>query len=104
MDSQDLYNLYEEIYQIFLDIFHNIMDFDSQEYDNVFKNRNLIEMKTDNELLFEYSIKSFNEHNYRIKDINLNLHKEECPNNIMTEYEEKFSKQNNVIYYVKVEK
>ena len=36
MDSQDLYNLYEEIYQIFLDIFHNIMDFDSQEYDKVF--------------------------------------------------------------------
>lgn len=74
------------------------------KYDNIFRNDKVIEFKTDNELLFEYSLISFNEHNYKIKKINLNLHKENVPDNIMTEYEEKFSSLNNVIYYVKVEK
>ena len=74
------------------------------KYDNIFRNDKVIEFKTDNELLFEYSLISFNEHNYKIKEINLNLHKENVPDNIMTEYEEKFSSLNNVIYYVKVEK
>lgn len=75
-----------------------------QKYESIFKDKKIIEMKTDNELLFEYSLKSFNEYDYKIKQINLNLHKEECPDNIMTEYEEKFSEKNNIIYYVKIEK
>ena len=74
------------------------------KYDNIFKNNRIIEMKTDNEILFEYSLISFNNHGYKIKEINLNLHKDIVIDNIMTEYEEKFSKLNNVIYYVKVEK
>ena len=72
-----------------------------QKYDEIFKNMKSIEMKTDNKSLFEYSLISFNESNYKIKEINLNLISDD---NIMTEYEEKFSKMNNPIYYVKVEK
>ena len=74
------------------------------KYNLVFKDNKCIEMKTDNRSLFEYSLISFNENNYKIKDISLDLHNDNTENNIMTEYEEKFSKLNNVIYYVKVEK
>ncbi len=75
-----------------------------EKYDSIFRNKKVIEMKTDNENLFEYSLISFNEYGYKIVEINLNLHKEIVIDNIMTEYEEKFSNLNNVIYYVKVEK
>lgn len=74
------------------------------KYDNLFRDKMIIEMKTDNRNLFEYSLISFNNHNYKIKEINLDLHKTDNIDNIMTEYEEKFSKLNNIIYYVKVEK
>ena len=75
-----------------------------QKYEDIFKERILIEMKTDNRKLFEYSLISFNENNYKIKEISLNLHDDNRTDNIMTEYEEKFSRQNNPIYYVKVVK
>ncbi len=75
-----------------------------KKYDNIFKNIPLIEMKTDNRKLFEYSLISFNNNGYIIDDISLDLHKSNYENNIMTEYERKFSSLNNPIYYVKVEK
>ena len=75
-----------------------------KKYDDIFKNNKEIEMKTDNRNLFEYSIISFNENDYKIKEISLDLHHSDCENNIMTEYERKFSSQNNVIYYIKVVK
>ncbi len=74
------------------------------KYDNIFKNNKIIEMKTDNRRLFEYSLLSFNDNGYLIKEISLDLHHSNCSNNIMTEYEKKFSLQNMPIYYVKVEK
>jgi tRNA (guanine-N7-)-methyltransferase len=49
-------------------------------------------MKTDNRSLFEYSLKSFVQYGYQLIDISLDLHNSDFPNNIMTEYEEKFSK------------
>ena len=64
-----------------------------------------IEFKTDNRLLFEYSIMMFNEMNLQFENISLDLHNE---NNkleeyiITTEYEEKFMGLNQIIYYVKV--
>ena len=75
-----------------------------EKYNSIFKNRPVIEMKTDNRNLFEYSLISFNDNNYSIKEISLDLHHSNFPNNIMTEYERKFSLQNAPIYYVKVEK
>ena len=61
-------------------------------------------MKTDNRELFEYSLISFNSCNYEIVEISLDLHHSNYENNIMTEYERKFSLLNNPIYYVKVQK
>ena len=74
------------------------------KYDEIFAKEKIIEMKTDNRKLFEYSLVSFNANGYKIKEISLDLHKDNYENNIMTEYEEKFSSQNNPIYYVKLEK
>ena len=73
-------------------------------YDNIFKNKKIIEMKTDNRLLFEYSLKSFLDYGYNLEDISLDLHNSDYPNNILTEYEEKFSKKGQVIYYCSVKK
>ena len=75
-----------------------------KKYESVFKKDKIIEMKTDNCSLFEYSLISFNEHDYCIQEISLDLHHSVKEDNIMTEYERKFSMQNNVIYYVNVKK
>ena len=75
-----------------------------KKYDSVFKKNNHIIQKTDNKDLFEYSIISFSQYGYTIKEISLDLHNSEIEGNIMTEYEEKFSKKGNPIYYVEVEK
>ena len=58
-------------------------------YDNVFKNLNIIEMKTDNMDLFNYSLESLSNYGYNIvyKTNNLDSFGED---NIMTEYERKF--------------
>ena len=73
-------------------------------YENIFKEKNIIEMKTDNRELFEYSLVSFNKNDYKIEDISLDLHRSDYPDNIMTEYEKKFTSKGNVIYYAKVVK
>ena len=73
-------------------------------YASIFRGKPLIEMKTDNQNLFEYSLISFNINGYKIKEISLDLHHSMTENNIMTEYERKFSSLGNPIYYVKVEK
>ena len=75
-----------------------------KRYDSVFKNNNHIIQKTDNRDLFEYSIISFSNYGYIIKNFSMDLHNSEIEGNIMTEYEEKFSKKGNPIYYVEVEK
>ena len=46
--------------------------------------------KTDNRILFEFSINQFSERNWIMRNISLDLHKS-TNENIMTEYEEKFS-------------
>ena len=74
------------------------------KYEYIFKKDNVIEMKTDNRILFEYSLISLNNHGYKIKDISLDLHHSNKENNIMTEYEKKFSSKNNCIYYVNAQK
>lgn len=73
-----------------------------EKYDNVFKNISHIKMKTDNQDLFLYSIKSFNNYNYKIHDLTFDLIKRKDLENITTEYEEKFTKLNNQIYMIEV--
>ncbi len=75
-----------------------------KKYDLIFTKNPVIEMKTDNRGLFEYSLFSFNQNNYLIQEISLDLHHSNYENIIMSEYEKKFSAQNNPIYYVKVVK
>ena len=75
-----------------------------EKYDSLFANRKRIVQKTDNKDLFEYSIISLSQYGYKIKEISLDLHNSEIEGNIMTEYEEKFSKKGNPIYYLEGEK
>lgn len=72
-------------------------------YDILFKGRAHIIMKTDNDKLFEYSLESFKKCGYKINKISYDLHNENI-DNIMTEYEEKFSKEGIKIKYVDVSK
>lgn len=75
-----------------------------KKYDLIFKNNKNIVMKTDNRNLFEYSVKSFVNYGYKINDISLDLHQANYPDNIMTEYEEKFVSKGNPIYMIDVSK
>ena len=60
-------------------------------YENIFKNKKTIFMKTDNIDLFAFSIESLSEFGYKLKNVTLDLHNSTFENNIMTEYEKKFS-------------
>jgi tRNA (guanine-N7-)-methyltransferase len=71
-----------------------------EKYDSLFKEDLCIIQKTDNRDLFEYSICSLSSFGYIIKDISLDLHKSNIEGNIMTEYEEKFSRSGSPIYYL----
>jgi len=73
------------------------------KYDLLFKGTKNIIMKTDNRKLFEYSIMSFTNYNYKIDSISLDLHNDNIYN-IETEYEIKFSKKGQVIYMINVKK
>lgn len=75
-----------------------------EKYDKIFKKDAHIIMKTDNRKLFEYSLKSLTDYGYKIEDISLDLHNDEYPDNIMTEYEQRFVSLNKNIYMVNVKK
>ena len=64
-----------------------------KKYENIFKNDKIIEMKTDNVDLFNFSLESLKEYGYDIEYITTDLHNENVFN-IMTEYEKRFSKLN----------
>lgn len=74
-----------------------------EKYENIFKNKKHIIMKTDNRNLFEYSIISFTNYGYKIEDICLDIYKENIENNIPTEYEKKF-RDKGPIYKIEVTK
>lgn len=73
-------------------------------YEALFKNNRVIHQKTDNRQLFEFSIKSLVDNGYKIEDISLDLHNSNYENIIMSEYEKKFVKNNNTIYYLVAKK
>lgn len=74
-----------------------------ERYDKVFKNNNHIIQKTDNRKLFEFSLVSYIEYGYKIKEISLNLHEDKI-DNVETEYEKKFSELGMPIYMVEISK
>ena len=62
-------------------------------YDNVFKGEKKIFLKTDNTGLFEFSIESLSSYGYKLKNISLDLINSNIEDNIMTEYEKKFTEK-----------
>lgn len=63
-------------------------------YKHVLKDEGEIHFKTDNRGLFEYSLETFNNNGFKLSHISLDLHKdtEKYPDNITTEFEDKWSK------------
>lgn len=66
-----------------------------EKYESIFKKDFLIEMKTDNVFLFDYSLNSLKEYGYEITYVTRDLYKEsDIEKNIETEYEKKFVLKN----------
>jgi tRNA (guanine-N7-)-methyltransferase len=62
-----------------------------------------IHFKTDSRTLFEFSLNSFADMGLRMRNISLDLHRDgPAPNNVMTEYEKKFSSNGMNIHRVEV--
>lgn len=57
-----------------------------------------LHFKTDNQPLFEYSLTSFSAFHSLLKEVYLDLHTSDVEENVMTEYEEKFSNRGSRIY------
>ena len=69
-------------------------------YNNILKSDGVVEFKTDNDQLFEFSLEEIPEANWKLVDSTWDLHNNEelCKGNIMTEYEAKFSAMGNPIH------
>lgn len=75
-----------------------------KRYDNLFKFKKTIIMKTDNRKLFEYSIMEFTRYGYKIEEISLDMYNDDLTNNVATEYEEKFHMKGFPIYKIVISK
>lgn len=69
-------------------------------YKEILKDDSIIEFKTDNRGLFEFSLHSMNAFGMRFQALNLDVHDNEPEDNIRTEYEEKFSSRGHKIYWI----
>ncbi|MFC3932410.1 tRNA (guanosine(46)-N7)-methyltransferase TrmB [Streptococcus dentapri] len=76
-------------YKTFLDIYKKILPEHGE-----------IHFKTDNRGLFEYSLASFSQYGMVLQKVWLDLHASDFADNVMTEYEQKFSDKGQVIYRV----
>ncbi|MFR4977523.1 MAG: tRNA (guanosine(46)-N7)-methyltransferase TrmB [Butyricicoccus sp.] len=72
-------------------------------YDEILTEDGAIFFKTDNQRLFEWSLGELCQNNWLLQNISLDLHHSDY-DNIMTEYEEKFSSQGYRIYRVEARK
>ena len=116
MDANDIENVFDKeidtIYLNFSDPWpkarHKIRRLTSinflKKYDNLFKGKKHIVFKTDNRHLFEFSVIEFNEYNYTINELCLDLYSEDLTDNVPTEYEEKFHNKGMPIYKIDVTK
>lgn len=70
-------------------------------YRQVLKEDGEIHLKTDNEPLFEFSLNQFASERFQMRNITFDLHKSKlAADNVMTEYEERFSSRGQRIYRV----
>ncbi|OJF95759.1 tRNA (guanosine(46)-N7)-methyltransferase TrmB [Alkalibacterium sp. 20] len=67
-------------------------------YENILNSNGELHFKTDNQKLFEYSLVSFSNYPVKLTEVYLDLHRSDVKENVMTEYEEKFSKKGKRIY------
>ena len=75
-----------------------------EKYDIKFSSDRVINFKTDNRELFEFSLISLSNYGYKFEDLSLDLHSKLDFDNVMTEYERKFSSRGFKIYMVKARK
>lgn len=71
-----------------------------KRYDKILASDGTLEFKTDNRPLFDFSLEEVKEAGWKLENYTYDLHhnQEMCENNIMTEYEEKFSSMGNPIH------
>lgn len=69
-------------------------------YRKILKKDALIVQKTDNSKFFEFSLNSFCDNDFRLRNITFDLHNSKIEGNIITEYEERFSSQGYPIFYL----
>lgn len=71
-----------------------------ERYDKILKKEGIVEFKTDNDLLFQFSLEQVPEAEWRIEKYTWDLHAdtEMVKGNVMTEYETKFSQLGNPIH------
>ena len=62
-------------------------------YKNILVSPASIIMKTDNSNFFEFTLNSFSDFGFTLKNITFDLHNSKIDGNIMTEYEQKFSNE-----------
>ncbi len=62
-----------------------------EKYRRLLKKGGALFFKTDNRPLFDFSLEQFDEAGLQVDDVSFDLHAENRPDNIMTEYERKFS-------------
>ena len=67
-------------------------------YKNILNNGDYIWFKTDNQKLFEFSLNSFTEENFKLSNITLDLHNSSFEGNVITEYEQRFVDLGQPIY------
>ena len=71
-----------------------------ERYDNILKKDGVVEFKTDNDLLFQFSLEQVPEAGWNLVAQTWDLHNdsEMVKGNVMTEYESKFSQMGNPIH------
>ncbi|MBR2187001.1 MAG: tRNA (guanosine(46)-N7)-methyltransferase TrmB [Lachnospiraceae bacterium] len=75
-------------------------------FGRVLKDKGIIEFKTDNEGLFDFALSELEDSGYELVYLSRDLHsdEEEMKDNVMTEYEEKFSAKGNKIFKYVIKK
>ncbi len=74
------------------------------QYQTLLAEKGSIHFKTDNRQLFEFSLNEFAANDWKMSNISLDLHNSDYTDNIMTEYEEKFSSRGFSIFRLEAEK
>lgn len=69
-----------------------------ETYKKLLSNNGEVHFKTDNKNLFEFSLNQFCNQDFKLKNITFDLHNSDIQNNIMTEYETKFSEKGQNIF------